>query len=158
MASSRNVEFVYDIAAATEQVNVDPERLVQVLNNLLENAFANTPAGGRVELHASSTDDAVTLEVRDTGAGLSAEDLERVFTPFWRAQNANRSHKGLGLGLAIAEHLVKGHDGTLTARSDGPGKGCVFTVRLPLAARAARRAAQAEPQADGEAEPFKRAR
>jgi signal transduction histidine kinase len=158
MASSRNVQFLYDIAAANEQVNVDPERLVQVLNNLLENAFANTPAEGRVELRASCTGDAVTLEVRDTGAGLSAEDLQRVFTPFWRAQNASRAHKGLGLGLAIAEHLVKGHEGTLSASSDGPGQGCVFTVRLPLAARAARRATQAEPQAGGEAEPFMRAR
>jgi PAS domain S-box-containing protein len=131
MAAARNVQFTYRQAAEQHVLDVDPERLIQVLNNLLENAFSNTPAGGRVELRVQSTDDGVAIDVEDTGAGLSAEDLQRAFTPFWRAQSAKNSHKGLGLGLAIAEHLVKGHEGTLSARSDGPGKGCVFTVRLP---------------------------
>ena len=132
MAAARNVRFAYRPGGASGTCSTSiPERLMQVLNNLLENAFSNTPPNGRVELRVQSTDGGVAIEVEDTGAGLSAEDLQRVFTPFWRAQSTKHSHKGLGLGLAIAEHLVKGHGGTLSARSEGPGKGCVFTVRLP---------------------------
>jgi PAS domain S-box-containing protein len=137
MAAARGVQFGYVPADATHVLDVDPERLMQVLNNLLENAFSNTPENGRVQLRLQTTDRGVAIDVEDTGNGLSAEDLQRVFTPFWRAQSTKSSHKGLGLGLAIAEHLVKGHDGTLSARSDGPGKGCVFTVRLPVSAAAA---------------------
>ncbi len=137
MAAARGVQFTYVPAAVRHVLDVDPERLMQVLNNLLENAFSNTPADGRVQLRLQSTDRGVAIDVEDTGAGLSAEDLQRVFTPFWRAQSTKNSHKGLGLGLAIAEHLVKGHQGTLSARSEGYGKGCVFTVRLPASQAAA---------------------
>jgi PAS domain S-box-containing protein len=137
MAAARGVQFTYIPTDATHVLSVDPERLMQVLNNLLENAFSNTPENGSVHLRLQSTDSGVAIDVEDTGNGLSAEDLQRVFTPFWRAQSSKSSHKGLGLGLAIAEHLVKGHDGTLSARSDGYGKGCVFTVRLPAAPAAA---------------------
>ena len=133
MAAARNVQFAYRLGGEGHVLHVDPERLMQVLNNLLENAFSNTPAGGRVELRVESADDVVAIEVEDTGNGLSAEDLQRVFTPFWRSQSTKNSHKGLGLGLAIAADLVKGHSGTLSARSDGLGSGCVFTVRLPSA-------------------------
>jgi two-component system CheB/CheR fusion protein len=73
----------------------------------------------------------VAIEVEDTGVGLSAEDLNRVFTPFWRAGTAKVSHKGLGLGLAIAENLIKSHGGSMRAQSPGLGMGCVFTIVLP---------------------------
>jgi len=134
IAAVHSVTFTYRPAQERYVLNVDPERLLQVLNNLLENAFGNTPPGGRVDLRVQAAGDGVVIEVEDTGSGLSPEDLQRVFTPFWRAQSTSPEHKGLGLGLAIAEHLVRGHQGTLGARSDGPGKGCVFTVRLPNAA------------------------
>jgi PAS domain S-box-containing protein len=138
MAATRKIAFTCRLDGARRVVDADPERLTQVLTNLLENAFANTPAGGRVELRVLDDGNAVKIEVEDTGSGLSAEDIERVFTPFWRAQAGNQSHKGLGLGLAIAEHLVRGHDGTLTARSEGPGKGSVFSVHLPVQSGAGR--------------------
>jgi PAS domain S-box-containing protein len=96
MAAARNVQFTYRPEVEQHVLDVDPERLMQVLNNLLENAFSNTPEGGRVELRIQSTEGGVALEVEDTGAGLSAEDLQRAFTPFWRAQSAKNSHKGLG--------------------------------------------------------------
>jgi PAS domain S-box-containing protein len=144
MATARKIELMCRLEGGRRVVDADPERLMQVLTNLVENALANTPAGGRVELRVLDEGDAVKIEVEDTGSGLSAEDLERVFTPFWRAQAGHQSHKGLGLGLAIAEHLVKGHDGTLTARSDGLGKGSVFSVRLPQRG-AARPGGAAEP-------------
>jgi signal transduction histidine kinase len=133
MAAARQVAFSYRPSRERHALQLDAERLLQVLNNLLENAFSNTPAGGQVELAVEPRGDSVALSVKDTGTGLSPEDLERVFTPFWRARSTSTEHKGLGLGLAIAEHLVKGHKGTLRAHSDGPGKGCVFTVTLPRA-------------------------
>jgi PAS domain S-box-containing protein len=138
LAASREIAFTCRLDGARRVVDADPGRLTQVLTNLVENAFANTPEGGRVELRVVEDRDAINIEVEDTGSGLSAEDIERVFTPFWRSQATGQSHKGLGLGLAIAEHLVRGHDGTLTARSDGPGRGSVFSVRLPLHTAAAR--------------------
>jgi PAS domain S-box-containing protein len=147
MAAARKITFTCRLDGGRRVVEADPERLTQVLTNLVENAFANTPAGGHVELHVVDDGDAVKLEVQDTGSGLSAEDIERVFTPFWRSQSGGQSHKGLGLGLAIAEHLVRGHGGTLTARSEGPGKGSVFSVRLPTGSGASRGTAESAQQA-----------
>jgi signal transduction histidine kinase len=131
MAAAREVRFVYRPTGERHVVDIDPERLLQVLNNLLENAVRNPPAGGKLELREQSRAEGVDIDIEDTGAGLSPEDLARVFTPFWHGQSG-QPHKGLGLGLAIAEHLVRGHRGTVAARSDGLGKGCVFTVSLPL--------------------------
>jgi two-component system CheB/CheR fusion protein len=132
LGESRGVTFSHHLPDARHVLAVDPERLLQVLSNLLENAFRNTPQGGHVELRLRVEHDAISIEVTDTGRGLNAEDLERVFTPFWRVQAPKRDHKGLGLGLAIAEHVVKGHRGTLKAHSEGLDMGCVFTVRIPF--------------------------
>jgi hypothetical protein len=131
VGAARNVQFVCRLSGRRHPLNVDSERLVQVLNNLLENAFAHTPAGGRVELRVRDDAEDVAIEVEDTGAGLSPEDLGRVFTPFWRAGSGKGSHKALGLGLAIAENLIKSHGGSLRAQSPGLGMGCVFTISLP---------------------------
>jgi len=132
LAAARNVQFTCRLTERRHRLYVDSERLLQVLNNLLDNAFAHTPAGGRVELRVLDDADDVVIEVEDTGAGLSAEDLKRVFTPFWRAATAKPTHKGLGLGLAIAANLIKSHGGSVRAQSPGLGMGCVFTIRLPL--------------------------
>ena len=134
LAATKHVQFSARFPESRHVLNVDSERLIQVLNNLLENAFSHTPAGGRVELRVQEDGVEIAIEVEDTGSGLSAEDLQRVFTPFWRADSGKSSHKGLGLGLAIAENLVKGHEGTLRVRSPGLGMGCVFTIRLPNSA------------------------
>jgi signal transduction histidine kinase len=131
LAAAKNVRFSARLPERRHVLDVDSERLTQVLNNLLENAFSHTPAGGHVELRVQEDGGEIAIEVEDTGTGLSAEDLERVFTPFWRADSTKSSHKGLGLGLAIAENLIKGHQGTLRVRSGGLGMGCVFTIRLP---------------------------
>lgn len=131
LGAARNVQFVCRLSERRHRLSVDTERLTQVLNNLLENAFAHTPAGGRVELQVWEDGDHVAIEVEDTGTGLSPEDLGHVFTPFWRAGTGKASHKGLGLGLAIAENLIKSHGGSLRVQSPGLGMGCVFTIRLP---------------------------
>ena len=138
MAEARKVRFRYRPSENARHVlEIDSERLTQVLSNLLENAFRNTPAEGHVELRVDPHgEDQIAIAIEDSGTGLSTEDLQRVFTPFWRAASASSGHKGLGLGLAIAQHLVKGHKGTLSVRSEGLGKGCTFTVTLPLHTRA----------------------
>ncbi|WP_433789851.1 sensor histidine kinase [Actinoplanes sp. CA-252034] len=108
-------------------VHADPVRLRQVVGNLVSNAIRYTPAGGTVTVTASQS----TITVRDTGIGISEEDLPRVFDRFWRAdESRSRATGGSGLGLAITRKLVEAHGGTITVQST-PGMGTVFTVRLP---------------------------
>jgi signal transduction histidine kinase len=113
-------------------VTVDPDRIQEVLNNLLENALRYTPAGGTTVVDAWPNPDnrqpAAVIEVRDSGAGFLAQDSERIFDRFVKAP----ASPGSGLGLAIARAIVEAHHGTLTAHSDGPGKGARFTMTLPI--------------------------
>jgi PAS domain S-box-containing protein len=113
-------------------VIVDPTRLAQVFSNLLTNASKYTDAGGHVWVTARPEDEHAVVEVRDSGIGIDPEMLPRVFDLFAQeAQSLERARGGLGLGLAIVSSLVKMHGGSVTAESEGRGKGAVFTVRLP---------------------------
>ena len=113
----------------------DPTRLAQVFSNLLTNAAKYTPAGGHIEIVARRDQDWIVLTVRDDGTGIAPAMLPRVFDLFTQEhQSAERSQGGLGLGLAIVKSLVAMHDGTVSAFSEGRGKGSVFTVQLPAAA------------------------
>ncbi len=115
------------------EIVADEDRLQQVLWNLLSNAVKFTPRGGSVRVDASRDTDEVVLTVQDTGEGVDAEFLPFVFDRFRQADGSTtRQHGGLGLGLAIVRHLVELHGGTVSARSDGRGKGAIFTVRLPF--------------------------
>ncbi|MGW0338096.1 ATP-binding protein [Streptomyces sp. NPDC003011] len=115
----------------TPWLDADPVRLRQALGNLVSNALRHTPADGTVTLSARRDGDAVLLEVTDTGAGIPADDLPRVFERFWRAEKSrSRRTGGSGLGLPIVRHLVAAHGGTVDAASE-PGAGSVFTLRLP---------------------------
>lgn len=117
-------------------VDADPDRLRQVLGNLLTNAIRYTDTGGHVLVRVRSQDDEAVLTVRDTGVGMTATDLLRVFDRFWRADPARqRTTGGTGLGLTIAQRIVRDHDGHIEVTSD-LGVGTAFTVRLPLRARA----------------------
>lgn len=112
----------------------DSERLVQVVGNLLTNAGKYTPPGGRIQLSGAEEDGFVVLGVRDNGMGMSKEMQSHAFELFIQsAQPIDRAHGGLGLGLAIVRNLVERHGGTVSASSDGPGKGSEFIVRLPKA-------------------------
>lgn len=112
----------------------DPDRVGQVLTNLLDNARRHTPRGGRVDVVARRDGDALVVEVVDTGEGIAAEHLPRVFDRFYRVDPArDRAHGGSGIGLAIARAIARAHGGTLSARSPGPGQGSTFTLRLPAA-------------------------
>ena len=109
----------------------DPVRLRQVIGNLVSNAIRHTPPGGTVTLRADRTADHVTIEVADTGTGIPAEDLPRVFDRFWRAEKSrSRRTGGSGLGLAIVRRLTEAHGGTVAVTST-VGAGTVFAVRLP---------------------------
>lgn len=118
--------------ASGARVRVDPERIAQVLANLVHNAIKFTPAGGTVTVGTSATPAEVMLFVRDTGAGIDPADLERIFERFFKS-DPSRATGGTGLGLAIAKHAVQAHGGTIGAESGGRGHGTTFTVRLPRA-------------------------
>ncbi|MDL5199419.1 HAMP domain-containing sensor histidine kinase [Streptomyces sp. ALI-76-A] len=112
-------------------LDADPVRLRQALGNLVSNALRHTPADGTVTLSARRAGDTVLLEVGDTGTGIAADDLPRVFERFWRAEKSrSRRTGGSGLGLPIVRHLVAAHGGTVDVTSE-PGAGSVFTLRLP---------------------------
>jgi len=112
----------------------DARRLQQVVWNLLSNAIKFTPAGGRVTVSVERNDPQVVVRVADTGQGIAPEFLPYIFDRFRQADSTTtRAHGGLGLGLAIVHHLVTLHRGTVTAASDGDGRGATFTVRIPLA-------------------------
>lgn len=115
-------------------VRGDTKRLRQVVANLLTNATKFTPETGRVEVQLRRQNGEVELTVRDTGIGIAAEFLPHVFTRFAQEGNVTvRQHGGLGIGLSIVSEIVRRHDGSVHAASDGIGKGAAFSVRLPLA-------------------------
>jgi len=111
----------------------DPERLQQIVLNLLTNAFKFTPERGRVIVTVDSVDGQARVRVTDSGIGIEPDFLPQIFDRFSQEDRLQtRSHGGLGLGLAIVRHLVEAHGGSVQAESEGKGKGATFTVRLPL--------------------------
>jgi PAS domain S-box-containing protein len=112
----------------------DAPRLQQVVSNLLSNAVKFTPPGGRIDVSLERLgDDRAQITVRDSGQGIAPEFLAHVFDRFRQGDSsATRRHGGLGLGLGIVKHLVEAHGGTVSASSEGLGKGSVFTASLPL--------------------------
>jgi len=113
----------------------DPVRLTQILTNLLSNAAWYTEPGGRITVEAEGESAGVVVRVVDSGIGIPEDALAHIFTMFGQAARTPAAgHGGLGIGLALAKQLAELHGGTLTAASNGPGKGSVFTLRLPLEA------------------------
>ena len=129
--ADKGVTLATDVHPAG-QVNVDADRIGQVLGNLLDNALRHTPAGGTVTLGCRRTGRWVEYTVTDTGEGIAAEHLPHLFDRFYRVDSArDRNRGGSGIGLAIARSLVQAHGGGIHATSPGPGHGATFTVRLP---------------------------
>jgi PAS domain S-box-containing protein len=130
-SSAKRVELTSQIPSDVH-VQGDPDRLRQTIWNLLSNALKFTPAGGQIRVRLEADDTYVRVIVQDTGIGLSAESLPYLFQRFWQVQTVdNRSHGGLGLGLALTRHIVEMHGGSISARSAGLGQGSTFEVRLP---------------------------
>ena len=137
-ARQRHLTLSYQGSRTRIRVNGDPLRLEQVLANLVGNALKYTPANGRVEISLAANENEARLEVSDTGIGIDTQTLPRVFELFSQAQGAlDRAQGGMGIGLTVVKRLVELHDGTVTARSEGLGRGSSFEVRLPLCREAA---------------------
>jgi two-component system, OmpR family, sensor histidine kinase BaeS len=132
-AQRKNIRLDLDIASPLSTIEVDPGRMTQVLTNILDNALRHTPEGGKIILSAkdASADDQVELAIQDSGPGLNAEDLDRIFERFYRKDpSRQREDGGSGLGLAIAKSIVQAHGGQLSAES-GVGKGLKVIITLP---------------------------
>lgn len=130
-----------DLPSAPLLIEADPHRLAQVVTNLLNNAVKYTPAGGQIELRVALHAGEVELQVRDNGIGIEAGSLGRIFELFTQVDSElGHSRGGLGIGLSLARLIVELHGGRLTAASEGPDRGSVFSIWLPVAAAAAGKA------------------
>jgi len=134
-ANAKGVQIEISNESSLGHVAGDAARLQQIIWNLLSNAVKFSSRGGHVYISLRRSGSSAELEVRDTGMGIDPEFLPRVFERFRQAESpVTRSHRGLGLGLAIVRHLTELHGGTVTAESPGDGLGATFTIRIPLAA------------------------
>jgi signal transduction histidine kinase len=137
-AEAQEVTLSAEAAGGLPDVRADPDRVAQILRNLLVNALRHTPPGGSVAVTASLRDNglpgpdarAVVIMVTDTGEGIAAEDLPRVFQRFWRADPARASRGGTGLGLSVAQSLVEAQNGRIWVEST-LGEGSTFRFTLP---------------------------
>ncbi len=132
-AEAKSIQIQTHFIGKVGLIDGDSGRLQQVVWNLLSNAVKFTPSGGQVEVTLAAVDDFAQITVSDTGIGISADILPHIFDYFRQADSSmTRQFGGLGLGLAIARHIVDLHDGIIQAESPGEGQGATFTVRLPL--------------------------
>jgi PAS domain S-box-containing protein len=149
---------VLDLAVPEQlQVHGDPLRLAQVLSNLLTNAAKYTNPGGRIRVTGAQQGDELVISVEDSGIGISAQDLPKVFGMFAQLRTAqDHTAGGLGIGLALAKGIVELHGGRIEAASGGPGMGSRFTVRLPNALVVPASTARAQGKSNGSLTPGKR--
>jgi signal transduction histidine kinase len=132
-AGEKNISLTVKARRDLPAVLADPDRMAQVLGNLVSNALRYTPEGGQIVLAALAGETHVSLQVQDTGAGILPDDLPHIFNRFYRAdQSRQQQHGESGLGLAIARSIVEAHGGTITVESTR-GQGTTFTILLPQA-------------------------
>jgi len=128
---AKGLEINVDITANLSSVNIDYQRISQVLRNLLENAIKHTPNGGKITVSAVQQESFIRVNVEDDGEGIPAEDLPNMFERFYRVDKSRTRHAGgSGLGLTIAKRLVESHGGTISVQSE-LGKGSCFSFTLP---------------------------
>ncbi|WP_251555235.1 ATP-binding protein [Neobacillus muris] len=131
MAKENGIQLFAEIEEGLPSIYIDPDRIEQVLTNLIDNAMRHTPQGGSVIIKAAFEDKGIRIEVEDSGLGISEEDLPFVFERFYKADKARtRGKSGTGLGLAIAKNIIESHRGTISVRSK-LGKGTTFSFHLP---------------------------
>jgi signal transduction histidine kinase len=133
IALEKDIGLTLDIEGSLPQVNLDPDRLTQVLGNLVNNAIHILSAGGKIKITAGFDEDSLVIQVMDDGPGIQAEDLPQIFDRFYRVDKYRQPDEGSsGLGLAITKNLVEAQGGTITAESE-PGKETTFTIKFPAA-------------------------
>src|SRR5262245_4194782 len=143
-AESKEIRLEHVLDPRAVGITGDPDRLQQVVWNLLINAVKFTPKRGRVQVVLQRVDSHVEIIVSDTGQGITAELLPHLFERFYQAGSpSTRPHSGLGLGLSLVRHLVELHGGKATAQSPGKGQGATFTVELPVAIAHHKKASEA---------------
>jgi signal transduction histidine kinase len=131
-AANKDIRVSSQLPEILPLVDIDAQRIKQVLNNLIDNAVAHTGAGGSVTITSRQQEDRIFISVADTGEGIPPEHLPFIFERFYRVDKSRtRATGGTGLGLTIAKRLVEAHGGTITVTSE-PGKGSVFTFSLPV--------------------------
>jgi signal transduction histidine kinase len=133
-ANQKSIHLILDAAQEEVALNIDPHRMSQALGNLLSNAIKFTPTGGEIRVRAGVEDQQMVIRVQDSGPGLSPEDRENLFTPFYRGKHSTRFPKGMGLGLSIARDILQSHGGKLVLE-ESKGPGTKFAIHLPLDAR-----------------------
>ena len=129
-AQQKGIALRLEPAGALPLIDVDVERMLQVFDNLIINAFRYTPAGGEVTLSTRTDNQAVLLSIHDNGSGISPEDLPYIFDRFYRGDKSRQDTGESGLGLAIAKSIIEAHGGAITVEST-PGQGTTFTVHCP---------------------------
>jgi PAS domain S-box-containing protein len=130
-AKAKQITIAVTLDTSTVQIEADTSELQRAFTNLVQNAIKYTPDGGNVRIGTQHNNGSVFVEIADTGIGISAEDLPRIFDRFYRADNAKDFEKGTGLGLAITKRIIELHAGTVVAVSQ-LGSGTTFKVQLPL--------------------------
>jgi len=132
IAGKKNVKISVKTASKLPMLKIDPDRMTQVLVNILDNALRHTPEGGQIILSAKNVQDGVQLSIQDNGPGVQGEDANRIFNRFYRIDDArNRDTGGSGLGLAIAKSIVLAHGGKILAKSE-PGQGLRIDIIIPV--------------------------
>ena len=157
LIQERGHQFTTEIPDGTLRVNADPLRLTQALGNVLGNAAKYTERQGNISLSVRRQGTEIDIRVRDNGIGIPAEVLPRIFDLFTRLdRRSDHPHSGLGIGLALVRRLLQMHDGTISAHSEGTGRGSEFVIRLPLLPETTQSVNGRQPATTADAPPVRR--
>ncbi|MBC7860033.1 MAG: response regulator [Burkholderiaceae bacterium] len=153
-AAAKRIVLGYDLPQADIVLHADYARVVQILANIVSNAIKFTPPGGRVDVAATVEDGQLRVSIRDSGIGIEPDALGRIFSMFEQSATVSgQMASGLGIGLSLARRFAEMHGGSVEARSDGPGKGSEFLIRLPVVSVTPQAAAAGSEPAAGQAGP-----
>lgn len=132
-AEEKHIDLSFSPAPELPKILIDKTRIEQVVGNLLGNAIKFTPEGGKIKIKIQKKENNIITTVEDTGIGLSQENIEKIFTPFFQVEsNLARKYHGTGLGLPICKGIIENHNGKIWADSQGEGKGTSFSFSLPI--------------------------